>query len=123
MKYVIIYLCNFTGYYIYVDGNGKGTKGRLLSPFIPASSPRCLDFHYHMYGQNMGYLRVYLKTSDNKEKKVWEEYGNHGDQWLRGYKRLGTGLFQVAFDYTATSGYSLAALDSIRITDCSLMRE
>ena len=65
--------------------------------YIEASSPRlegdnaklvlslpgngefgCLSFYYHMYGENMGTLNVFIGNM-----KVFTESGDHGNIWIK----------------------------------------
>lgn len=39
--------------------------------FLP-SGERCLQFYYHMYGEDMGAMHV-LYSSDAGDKKIWEK--------------------------------------------------
>ena len=75
-----------------------------------------------MFGSsNVGYLRVYLETPDEKREVIWEANGNQGNKWLRGYKNLGTGMFRVVFEGTLLGVGGSIALDDIFLAECSLM--
>ena len=52
------------------DDNAK------LSRIVRLSENSCLRFYYHMYGSRMGTLKVKLFN-----KVIFEESGNHGNQW------------------------------------------
>lgn len=47
-----------------------------LSRTVTLSKNSCLRFYYHMYGSNMGTLKVKLLY-----KVIFEESGDHGNQW------------------------------------------
>ncbi|XP_070701014.1 MAM and LDL-receptor class A domain-containing protein 1 [Pempheris klunzingeri] len=79
------------GYYLYVDSSvGEwGDMSFLISDvFQPSSRGHCLTFWYHMYGNHVGTLRVYMNdremhTSGNEEGTLkWVESGDKGDKWL-----------------------------------------
>lgn len=51
------------GYYLYVDGSvGQwGDRSVLIGDVIqPSTAGNCLTFWYHMFGNNIGTLRVYM---------------------------------------------------------------
>ena len=69
---------------MYVDSsNGKPKDiARLYSPIEPATTGKCLSFWYHMNGQTMGTLSVYLSINDIiQTRPLWSETGNKGDVW------------------------------------------
>ncbi|XP_037131957.1 MAM and LDL-receptor class A domain-containing protein 1 isoform X1 [Syngnathus acus] len=80
------------GYYLFVDSSvGQwGHASFLISDVLqPATRGHCLTFWYHMFGPDVGTLRVYVndrKTHDsgNEEgNQKWVEIGNKGDKWLK----------------------------------------
>ncbi|XP_057713068.1 MAM and LDL-receptor class A domain-containing protein 1 [Corythoichthys intestinalis] len=80
------------GYYLYVDSTvGQwGDASFLISDVLqPATIGHCLTFWYHMFGPDVGTLRVYIndrKTHDSGDKRgfqKWVEFGNKGDKWLK----------------------------------------
>ena len=59
----------------------RGDIARLVSPVVVL--PRaCLTMDYHMYGRDMGALKIKIKWR-NKEKIVWQKSGNQGNQWKK----------------------------------------
>lgn len=72
----IICLRYFTGSYLYIEGSSPRTVGDTAKvysqTFLPVIGiqPRCLNFWFHMYGTNIGVLRVYTKdmtTGNNNQ--------------------------------------------------------
>ena len=59
----------------------KGDTARLIGPNQRATSGKCLQFFYHMYGANMGTLNVYLKRNGRLYSSIWSSSGNKGDIW------------------------------------------
>jgi len=55
----------------------KGDKAVMVSDLL--SGQQCMQFKYHMYGEDVGSLSVYRRGI-----LQWKESGNHGDQWLEG---------------------------------------
>ncbi|XP_039670520.1 MAM and LDL-receptor class A domain-containing protein 1 [Perca fluviatilis] len=78
------------GYYLYVDSSvGEwGDMSFLISDvFQPSTRGHCLTFWYHMYGNHVGTLRVYINdrkmhTGGNEEGILkWIDTVNNGDKW------------------------------------------
>uniref|UniRef100_A0A3Q3FG89 MAM domain-containing protein n=1 Tax=Labrus bergylta TaxID=56723 RepID=A0A3Q3FG89_9LABR len=80
---------NSTHHYLYVDSSvGEwGDMSFVVSDvFSPTTRGHCLSFWYHMYGNHVGTLRVYINdnthTGGNEEGTlIWIEAGNKGDKW------------------------------------------
>ena len=76
-----------SGFYMYTEASSQkeGDKARMVSPVYPKKSARCLSFWYHMFGQTMGTLRVFLKVNGTLQiKPIWSESGNKGNVWRVG---------------------------------------
>ncbi|KAI5627922.1 MAM and LDL-receptor class A domain-containing protein 1 [Silurus asotus] len=115
------------GYYMYVDTTvGRwGDRALLLSEiFPPYNSRQCFTFWYHIYGQNVGTLNLYLNNRtlhDNGDKLgylIWTESGNQGDMWWHARVNIDqTEPFWFVFEYGKgnTPGGDVA-IDDIQIT-------
>ena len=58
----------------------EGDVARLVSRVVQV--PRvCFTFYYHMYGRDMGSLRVNLRFKNGTEVNRWNITGNQGDRW------------------------------------------
>ena len=67
----------------------------MTSPDITKSG-QCLTFWYHMYGQHIHILNIYLKSKGVLGSPVWTKQGTHGDMWRKGEVSLiGATPFQV----------------------------
>ncbi|XP_054581392.1 MAM domain-containing glycosylphosphatidylinositol anchor protein 2 [Eptesicus fuscus] len=83
------------GFYMYIETSRprlEGEKARLLSPVFsiapknpygPTNTAYCFSFFYHMYGQHIGVLNVYLrlKGQTTMENPLWSSSGNKGQRW------------------------------------------
>ena len=73
------------GYYLYIETSSPrvlGDNAVLQSNSIAGSSrPSCLEFWYHMYGSNIGELRVALQTT--KKSILWLLKGQQGNSWMK----------------------------------------
>ncbi|XP_071839703.1 MAM and LDL-receptor class A domain-containing protein 2-like [Apostichopus japonicus] len=77
------------GSFLFVESTNKrlGEQARIASPVFNATVEECrIRFWYHMYGANMGTLRVYTQstTSDGALLLMWGATGNQGNQWNYG---------------------------------------
>ena len=61
-------------------------KAITLSETIPVNgNGKCVGFWFHMYGQDIGTLRVLMRVGYAiSESVVWELSGNQGDKWQFG---------------------------------------
>lgn len=90
------------GYYIYLEGSFGGTtyNARLLSSTLVSDVDYCMEFYYHMYGQNVNRLDVLLL--DDRETLIWTKLGNQGNRW-----------FQALIQFTHSGTYKvLQAIES-----------
>ena len=69
------------GYYMYIETSSprvSGDNAKLRSPSLKFSGNMCLGFFYHMYGSNIGSLKVSING-----KEVFSRSGNKGNTWLK----------------------------------------
>ena len=60
----------------------EGDVARLTSRVVQV--PRvCFSFHYHMYGRDMGALRINIRFKNGTEVNKWNMTGNQGNRWHR----------------------------------------
>ncbi|XP_070566390.1 MAM and LDL-receptor class A domain-containing protein 1-like [Ptychodera flava] len=112
-----------TGFYMYIETSSPRVAGEvayLYSPeVVPTSGTKCLQFWYHMYGQHVDTLNVYVETGPSLTTPVWTRTGTYGDVWLEGQITIATlNRFKVVFEGTVgTSFEGDIALDDISIID------
>lgn len=58
----------------------KETKSNLTGENLYSDGDSCFTFWYHMYGDGMGKLNVYL-DSEESSQIVWSMSGNRDDTW------------------------------------------
>ena len=63
-----------------------GSTAKLLSPRMVG--PRCMTFYYHMYGEHMGSISLYLRLDGEVDCKVWEKKKDQGNEWKRATLQL-----------------------------------
>ncbi|VDH92906.1 Hypothetical predicted protein [Mytilus galloprovincialis] len=71
-----------TFYYIEASKQSVNTKARLISDVKFSNKTRCFTMSYHMYGEQIGTLRVLTKDTDNTETELWSVSGDQGNQWI-----------------------------------------
>ncbi|CAC5403046.1 unnamed protein product [Mytilus coruscus] len=70
------------GHYIYLEATDRQNrqKSNLTSETVSPYDDACFTFWFHMYGDGMGTLNVYL-VSENMTQKLWTSSGNKPDIW------------------------------------------
>lgn len=85
--------------YIETSGQKFGDRARLGSPNL---SGQCtLRMFYHMLGQHVSDLNVYMRTTSNGPlTRLANVSGNVGDNWIRQQVNLGNGKqpYQVVIE-------------------------
>ena len=82
----------------------KGDTAILQSKLYPRTTHgRCLQFYYHMYGEDMGTLKViqsFLVGDD--DKVLFEKSSDQGNQWIlaRVQVKASTSPYRVSIQYT-----------------------
>ncbi|XP_019614634.1 PREDICTED: flocculation protein FLO11-like [Branchiostoma belcheri] len=116
-----------TGYYMYLEtsvGN-PGDVARLVSTPLPAiSAPYCLSFYYHMFGDSMGTLNVYIRKQGIMGPSVWTVSGDQRNAWHFGHAQLdGSSSFNVIFEAVRGNDFrGDIAIDDVTVSDeCGLI--
>ncbi|XP_033121475.1 MAM and LDL-receptor class A domain-containing protein 1-like [Anneissia japonica] len=110
------------GYYLYIEATGRSSNdiARLWTPSYPASKGLCIEWFYHMYGNTVNTLNVYVVDSTGTVgTPVWNKTNNQGDTWLLGQVSVAEfGIYQILFEGIRGSGYTGdIALDDVKITN------
>ena len=71
------------GFYMIAESTKRKYKdvARMMSPIQKPTTDSCLNFWYHMSGNDVGSLSVYLKRSGSLGIAKWTESGNEGTMW------------------------------------------
>lgn len=111
---------NNSGYYVstfFSPGSWLKTYRMMSLPLRPLSSPSCLSFWYHMYGEDVFVLRVLLVQGS--EQVLFQREGNYGDSWYQGQIEISENYTngQIVFEAQKNSGIlNDIALDDITLT-------
>ena len=105
-----------------MEANGllEGFRSHLTSVMYPATSARCFQFWYHMYGSAIGTLQLFL-VQEKDQNLLWSELGDHGNKWInQSIEFSSSTTYHIRF--TATAGRSYLgdmALDNLFFTEGS----
>ena len=76
------------GHYMYLETSGwisQGDKAWLESTPVDMRGGKCLQFWYHMFGNSIGELNVYIKTGSSiPSTPAWSKTKDQGNQWFIG---------------------------------------
>lgn len=100
--------------YLEASGISSGEKSNLTSETLYSDGDSCFTFWYHMYGNGMGKLNVYL-DSEESSRIVWTKSGNRGDIWWFDSFNINTSKpYRIIFEgIRGSSRRSDIALDDI----------
>ncbi|XP_053883251.1 MAM domain-containing glycosylphosphatidylinositol anchor protein 2 isoform X1 [Malaclemys terrapin pileata] len=126
------------GFYMYIETSRprlEGEKARLLSPVFSVAPKNpygvtntayCFSFYYHMYGQHIGSLNVYLRLKGQTtiENPVWSSSGNKGQHWNQARVNIHpTTSFQLIFEGIRGPGIEGdIAIDDVSIVEGECMK-
>ncbi|XP_039434036.1 MAM and LDL-receptor class A domain-containing protein 2-like [Culex pipiens pallens] len=128
-KYDHTTMVPLAGHFLMVDSAVQLTNetARLLSPLYPAnySQSACFQFFYHMYGDQIGSLTVYVKPSSvsldslTAEDVLFHRDTNQGNMWNEGFSKLNeqSDSFQIVIEASLGMKYK----SDIAIDDVSLL--
>ena len=87
------------GWYLYIETSYPrvpNDTARLVSARVPSTNGKCLQFWYHMYGDHVDNLTVYMKTG-SRMTPLWQKQGTQGDRWRHGLVNIvSSQMFQVS---------------------------
>ncbi|XP_033106221.1 MAM and LDL-receptor class A domain-containing protein 1-like [Anneissia japonica] len=97
-----------------------GDKARLISSCYPASRSVDVTFYYHMYGDGIGQLNVFLVDCTLVSPpglSVISITGDQGDEWkLAGFSQANVGEFKIVFEaIRGETNNSDIAIDDITV--------
>ncbi len=114
-------------YYLFIEANGHNDppKTAIIEATFDFSSATMpiFSFDYHMFGDGMGNLRLYIYDNAlSSWVEVWNQFNNQGNQWHNVKLCLGdyAGLSAVKMRFKAETQYSDSsdiAIDNLQIND------
>ncbi|XP_039408082.1 MAM domain-containing glycosylphosphatidylinositol anchor protein 2 [Corvus cornix cornix] len=126
------------GFYMYIETSRprlEGEKARLVSPIFSVAPKNpygatntayCFSFYYHMYGQHIGSLNVYLRLKGQTaiENPLWSSSGNKGQHWNQARVNINPPTsFQLIFEGIRGPGIEGdIAIDDVSIVEGECMK-
>ncbi|KAM4876506.1 apical endosomal glycoprotein [Thomomys bottae] len=103
-----------------IDPPARGQGAQLLTGLqVPAAPEECLSFWYHLYGPQIGTLRLALRR-DGEDTWLWTHSGTHGNRWHQAWATLlhqpGPGAkYQLLFEGLRDGFHGTMALDDVAV--------
>ncbi|XP_071956926.1 MAM and LDL-receptor class A domain-containing protein 2-like [Antedon mediterranea] len=109
------------GYYMYIETSSPRLPGEnaQLSSLSIASGSKCFRFWYHMYGQHVDTLNVYIQAGPSLPSPTWSKTGAQGDIWLEGQVTISTSssYLIVIEGIRGSNFYGDIAIDDLLLLD------
>uniref|UniRef100_A0A8C5KA59 MAM domain containing 4 n=1 Tax=Jaculus jaculus TaxID=51337 RepID=A0A8C5KA59_JACJA len=112
------------GFFMFMDPMDPLARGQgahlLTRPQIPAVPKECLSFWYHMYGPQIGTLRLVLRRDGEEGTQLWTRSGTHGNRWHQAWVTLHHQLepstkYQLLFEGLRDGYHGTMALDDVAV--------
>ncbi|XP_035827620.1 MAM and LDL-receptor class A domain-containing protein 2-like [Aplysia californica] len=108
-----------SGQYAYIDVSGKTqNQTAVLKTKTYHLYSACLTFWYHMYGSDIGALRVYKKLGNYSRSQIWHLEGDQGNTWNRATVKVYGRSSPLEFQFEGVVGKSYKG--NIGIDDISV---
>ncbi|XP_063956327.1 fibropellin-1-like isoform X1 [Lytechinus pictus] len=117
-------LQNPRGTYMYLESSTRRPgNASLISPvYIKDVGQACnVSFFYHMYGDHIGFLKVYVRTSTNSSDfgtLLWQKQGEQEKEWLEGLTNVDEygGRYQIILEGVRGRGtFGDIAIDDFKL--------
>lgn len=104
--------------YIKSVTHNTGDNAILVSPQYKSTGGKCANFWYHMYGSQIGQLKVYLKTQVSKQL-LWSRRHAQGNFWSLAQVKIDfSGTFHLEFEAITDKGsQGNIAIDDFSLTE------
>ncbi|XP_055063524.2 MAM and LDL-receptor class A domain-containing protein 1 isoform X1 [Misgurnus anguillicaudatus] len=120
------------GHFLYIESsepqNFKDTAVLISRPFLPTSSrgpepkqPCFFRFHYHMFGQHVFRLAVYMRTRNSgRGNLLWVRFGDQGNLWHQKILQINSAHhFQILVEGTVGDDFrGDIAIDDLSFLGC-----
>ncbi|TEA29713.1 hypothetical protein DBR06_SOUSAS510315, partial [Sousa chinensis] len=99
----------------------QGPGAHLLTwPQSPAAAQECLSFWYHLYGPQIGTLRLAMRREGERERHLWSRSGTHGNRWHEAWATLhhpqdSSAKYQLLFEGLRDGYHGTMALDDMTV--------
>ena len=114
------------GTYAFIEASyqyNPGAEAILETPVYPASGNNCVfSFSYHMYGRDVGELKIKLLSSIHDSIILWSTSGNTGNIWYTEVLTIGKKFFfKLQFIQSGNLGWKAdVAIDDLWFLNCEV---
>ncbi|KAJ8050665.1 MAM and LDL-receptor class A domain-containing protein 2 [Holothuria leucospilota] len=110
------------GHYAFIESSSPNLAGdfaQLLSPIFSGYYNRCLEFYYHMFGDDSGTFNVYRRVEDLSMINVFTQSNNKGDVWRKGQVTMDdtVAVYDIIIEATVGGFQGDIAIDDVRVFD------
>ncbi|KAK7799714.1 hypothetical protein U0070_010721 [Myodes glareolus] len=112
------------GFFMFLDPTDPPARGQgahlLTRPQVPLAPKECLSFWYHLYGPQIGTLRLAMRKDGEEDTLLWSRLGTHGNRWHQAWVTLHHQLeartkYQLLFEGLRDGYRGTMALDDIAV--------
>ncbi|KAM7093121.1 apical endosomal glycoprotein [Molossus nigricans] len=112
------------GYFMLLDPTDPPARGPgahlLTQPQTPAAPQECLSFWYHLYGPQIGTLRLVMRQDGKGDTHLWSRSGTHGNRWHEAWttlhhQTLSGAQYQLLFEGLRDGYHGTMALDDVAV--------
>ncbi|KAM4848312.1 apical endosomal glycoprotein [Urocitellus parryii] len=112
------------GFFMLLDPTKPPASGRaahlLTGPQTPATPKECLSFWYHLYGPQIGTLRLIMRRDGEEDTLLWSRSGTHGNRWHQAWATLHHQLdpstkYQLLFEGLRDGYHGTMGLDDVAV--------
>ncbi|XP_052037810.1 apical endosomal glycoprotein [Apodemus sylvaticus] len=111
------------GFFMFLDPTDPPARGQgallLTRPQVPVVSEECLSFWYHLYGPQIGTLRLAMRR-EGEDTLLWSRSGTHGNRWHQAWVTLhhqpeASTKYQLLFEGLRDGYHGSMALDDLAV--------
>ncbi|XP_038192403.1 apical endosomal glycoprotein isoform X2 [Arvicola amphibius] len=112
------------GFFMFLDPTDPPARGQgallLTRPQVPLAPKECLSFWYHLYGPQIGTLRLAMRKDGEEDTLLWSRLGTHGNRWHQAWVTLhhqpeARTKYQLLFEGLRDGYHGTMALDDIAV--------
>ncbi|KAI4587772.1 hypothetical protein MJG53_005559 [Ovis ammon polii x Ovis aries] len=103
------------------DPPARGPAAHLLTqPRVPSAPQECLSFWFHLFGPQIGTLRLVMRREGEAETHLWSRSGTHGNRWHEAWATLhhqpdSGAKYQLLFEGLRDGYHGSMALDDVTL--------
>nr|XP_021506776.1 apical endosomal glycoprotein [Meriones unguiculatus] len=112
------------GFFMFLDPTDPPARGQgallLTRPQVSVVPKECLSFWYHLYGPQIGTLRLAMRKNGKEDTILWSRSGTHGNLWHQAWVTLhhqpeASTKHQLLFEGLRDGYHGTMALDDVAV--------